>query len=139
MSLQPHGLQATRLLSPWNSSGKNPGAGCHFLLQGIFPTQGSNPCLLSWQGDFTTEPPGKPPPPLCVDLLSQSCFLNVGWCGLATLSHPEPSLLDSSRHHPQPAPATESLILSYPLAHIPQKGNPIVPFLLFTSNPGPGF
>ena len=22
---------------------------CHFLLQGIFPTQGSNPCLLHWQ------------------------------------------------------------------------------------------
>ena len=59
-------------------------------------------------------------------------------CGLAILSHPEPSLLDSSRHHPQPAPATKSLILSYPLGHIPQKGNPIVPFLLFTSKPGPG-
>ena len=25
---------------------KNTGVGCHFLLQGIFPTQGSNPCLL---------------------------------------------------------------------------------------------
>ena len=28
------------------------GVGCHALLQGIFPTQGSNPCLLSllhWQ------------------------------------------------------------------------------------------
>ena len=23
--------------------------GCHFLLQGIFPTQGWNPCLLHWQ------------------------------------------------------------------------------------------
>ena len=35
--------------------------GCHFLLQGIFPTQGSNPHLLHWQADsFTTEPPGKP-------------------------------------------------------------------------------
>ena len=26
--------------------GKNTGVGCHFLLQGIFPTQESNPCLL---------------------------------------------------------------------------------------------
>ena len=26
--------------------------GCHFILQGIFPTQGSNPCLLHWQADF---------------------------------------------------------------------------------------
>ena len=34
--------------------------GGHFLLQGIFPTQGSNPHLLHWQADsFTTEPPGK--------------------------------------------------------------------------------
>ena len=24
---------------------------CHALLQGIFPTQGSNPCLLHWQVD----------------------------------------------------------------------------------------
>jgi len=35
-----------RLLCPWDSSGKNTGVGCHFLLQGIFPTQGSNPGLL---------------------------------------------------------------------------------------------
>ena len=36
-------------------------SGCHFLLQGIFPTQGSNLHLL-WQADsFTTEPLGKPP------------------------------------------------------------------------------
>ena len=27
------------------SPGKNIGVGCHALLQGIFPTQGSNPCL----------------------------------------------------------------------------------------------
>jgi len=26
--------------------------GCHFLLQGIFPTQGSSLCLLHWQADF---------------------------------------------------------------------------------------
>ena len=28
------------------SPGKNTGVDCHFLLQGTFPTQGSNPCLL---------------------------------------------------------------------------------------------
>ena len=33
-------------LCPWDSPGKNAGLGCRFLLQGIFPTQGSNPCLL---------------------------------------------------------------------------------------------
>ena len=39
--------------SPWDSPNKNTGVGCHFLLQGIFPTWGSNLCLLRvlhWQG-----------------------------------------------------------------------------------------
>ena len=39
-SLWTHGLLPTRLLCPWDSPGKNTGVGCHFLLQGIFPTQG---------------------------------------------------------------------------------------------------
>ena len=34
------------LLCPWNSPGKNTRVGCHSLLQGIFPTQVSNPGLL---------------------------------------------------------------------------------------------
>ena len=35
----------TRLLRPWDFLGKSTGVGCHFLLQRIFPTQGSNPGL----------------------------------------------------------------------------------------------
>ena len=35
----------TPCLRPWDSPGKNTGVGCHFLLQGIFLTQGSNPGL----------------------------------------------------------------------------------------------
>ena len=31
---------------------KNIGLGCHFLLQGIFPTQRLNPHLMHWQLDF---------------------------------------------------------------------------------------
>ena len=50
-SLRPCGLYPARLLCPWDFSGKNTGVGCHFLLQGIFPTQGSTPCLLRWQAD----------------------------------------------------------------------------------------
>ena len=42
----PYRLWPTRLLCPWNSPGKNTGAGSHSLLQGIFPTQGLNLCLL---------------------------------------------------------------------------------------------
>ena len=41
-SLQPHGLQPTRLLCPWDLPGMNTGVGNHSLLQSIFPTQGSN-------------------------------------------------------------------------------------------------
>ena len=39
-------LYSIRLLSPWDSPGKDTGVGCHFLLQGIFQTQGLNPCYL---------------------------------------------------------------------------------------------
>ena len=39
-SLWPYGP-----LSLWNSPGKNTGVGSHFLIQEIFPTQGSNPGL----------------------------------------------------------------------------------------------
>ena len=46
-SLGPHGLYPASLLCPWDSPGKNPGVGCHFLLQEIFLTQGSNPGLLN--------------------------------------------------------------------------------------------
>ena len=35
-------LTPTRLPCQWNSPGMTTGVGCHFLLQGIFPTQGSN-------------------------------------------------------------------------------------------------
>ena len=34
--------QPTRLLCPWDSSGKKTGVGSHSFLQGIFPTQGLN-------------------------------------------------------------------------------------------------
>ena len=42
----PWTIQPARLLCPWNSLGKNTGVGSRSLLQGIFPTKGSNPGLL---------------------------------------------------------------------------------------------
>ena len=46
-SFQSYGLEPIRLPCPWDSPGKkNTRAGCHALLQGIFPIQRSNPCLL---------------------------------------------------------------------------------------------
>ena len=38
----PWTVACTKLLLPWDFLGKSTGVGCHFLLQGIFPTQGSN-------------------------------------------------------------------------------------------------
>ena len=67
-SLQPHGLYST-----WNSPGQNTGVGSLSLLQGIFPSQGSNPGLLhcrrilyqlSHKGSPSRQPissPGDPP------------------------------------------------------------------------------
>ena len=63
-SLQPFGLQHTRLLYPWDFSGKNTGVGCHFLLQGIIPSSGTEPAFpvsLVLQADFLpAKPLGKP-------------------------------------------------------------------------------
>ena len=47
-------LWTVACLAPGNSPGKNIGVGCHFLLQGIFKTQGLNLCLLHWQADSLT-------------------------------------------------------------------------------------
>ena len=77
-TLRPYGPQPTRLLCPWDSPGKNTGAGGHALLQGIFLTQGLNPhllCLLHWQvGSLSLLPPGKPP-------VDKSLLLKAhSWC-----------------------------------------------------------
>ena len=62
---------------PWNFPGKNTGVGCHFLLRGIFPTQGLNPCLLHWQLDSL---------PLCHQLVGwqvgvgEKCVLSRSSC-----------------------------------------------------------
>ena len=50
--LWPRGLWPSSLLCPWDYPGKNTGVGRHFLLQGIFLTQGLNSyllCFLHWQ------------------------------------------------------------------------------------------
>ena len=78
-SLRPHVLQPTRLLCPWDSPGKNTGVGCHFLLQGIFPTQESNPglphCRQTQADALTSEPPGSP-----IQYLQMMKFLHLVLC-----------------------------------------------------------
>ena len=51
--------------------GKNTGVGCHFLLQGIFPTWGLNPHLLHWQANSV--PLSLLGSPLITGLLGNSC------------------------------------------------------------------
>ena len=75
---------AHRLLSTRDSPGKSPGAGCHALLQGIFPTQGSNPQFLLRQMSYLPLAPlGKPC--ACCILINmiltrfQERLKDVGW------------------------------------------------------------
>ena len=61
-SLRPYGQQPARLLCPWDLPGENTRVGSHFLLQEIFSTQDSNPCLLTSElvvGSLSLVPRGK--------------------------------------------------------------------------------
>ena len=58
--------------------------GCHFLLQGIFPSQGLNLRLLLWQEDFFFLPLSHLGTP---DLLNQKLW----GCGPAFCVEPSPS------------------------------------------------
>ena len=67
-------------LCPWNSPGQNTGVGCHSLLQGIFLTQRSNPCLPHCRADsLPSEPSGKPLAPIQIpiDTLHFSLFEEI--------------------------------------------------------------
>ena len=44
-----HGLQLTRLRSPWNSPGKNTGVGCHGLSRGSsWPRDCTQVAYIAW-------------------------------------------------------------------------------------------
>ena len=76
-TLRPHGLY-----SPWNSPGQNTRVGSCSLLQGIFPTQGSNPRLLLYQ-----------------QILYQLSHLgSPSFLGVSFITHTEPFTSDTSCH-----------------------------------------
>ena len=81
-SLQPHGLHPPGSSVHEDSPSKNTGVGCHSLLQGIFPTQKSNPGLLqadcrqilyslSHQGSWRTDAKAETPILWPLDVKSQ--------------------------------------------------------------------
>ena len=118
-SLWPYGLYPTRLLCPWDSV-KNTGVGCRALLQGIFPPQGLNPCLLcllhQQAGSLPLGPPGKPPVRGSVQLLSHVRLFTTLWTAAcqASLS------IINSRSLPKPMSIesvmpSNHLILCHPL------------------------
>ena len=80
LTLQPHGLQPTRLLPPGDSSGKNTGVGCHALLQNIFPTQGLNLCVLRLLNLQAGSLPLAPPVYLLSPLFSPYSLVSLGIC-----------------------------------------------------------
>ena len=75
-SLRPHGLY-----SPWNSTDQNTGVGSRSFLQGIFPTQGSNPGLphcrriFFYQLSHKGSPLSKYRIQHCIFLISLNCLL----------------------------------------------------------------
>ena len=68
-------VACTKLLRPWDFQGKSTGVGCHFLLQGIFPTQGSNPGLSHYrQTLYHLSHQGSPEKPKSYAI--RMCYLN---------------------------------------------------------------
>ena len=78
-SFWPHGLY-----SPWNSPGQNTRVGSLSLLQGIFPTQGSNPGLLYCRQILyqLSHKNKDPPPKVCIKSLVKKVW-NSNSVGLA--------------------------------------------------------
>ena len=111
--LLPHGLPC-----PWDFPSKNTQVGCHFLLQGIFPTQGLNSCLLHFR-----------------QILYHWTTMETLWLGLLLFSHSvisnslQPHGLQHTRL-PCPSPFPGACSTSCPLSrrYHPTISSSIVPF-----------
>ena len=89
----------TCVLCPWNFPGMNTGVGYHFFLQGIFPTEGSNPHLLHllhWQaGSLPLAPPENLYVPIAKENTEKGnlCNIIMGWLQSFTLLGKTPETL----------------------------------------------
>ena len=120
--VRPCGLKPARVLCPWDFPSKIARVGCYFLLQGIFPTQGSIPGLLHWQVDSL--PLSHQGCPLCAYLPSSSSYFMWGvflWVELDQVLHLQTAI------YPQPWQRTMvcfwktqpmgSTVVIYPASH----------------------
>ena len=103
-SLQPHGLY-----SPWNSPGQNTGVGSLSLLQGIFPTQGSNPGLLH-----------------CRQILYQLSYQGGPVIKFSSVAQSCPTLCDPMNRSMPGLPVHHQL-LEFTQTHVHQVGDAIQP------------
>ena len=131
-------------MTPWTAAlqtllsmgfpGKNTGVGCHTLLEGIFPAQGLNLCLLyplHWQvGSLPLAPPEKPQkmhsetesyPIFLLAELSQHLCLHQVWRTMA--SHPKRSFVSS-----RPSDKTSEHQLSHLQGTDPWRKSTVSPF-----------
>ena len=77
----PPGSSVHEILYPWDSPVKHTGVGGHFLLQGIFLTQGSNPHLLHRQVDsLPLNHLGSHAGAIAVDKQKLQELNEMGWC-----------------------------------------------------------
>ena len=114
-----------RLLCPWDSLGKNTSMSCHFLLQGIFPTQGlthatwwlrgRNVCLRCGRRGFGTSPGEGNGSPLQYSCLENPMDRGAWWAAVHGVSKSQTRLSDfTSFHFHFPALYTGSFLLSPP-------------------------
>ena len=112
------------LLCPWKFPGKNTGVGCHFILQGIFPTKGLNSRLLwlqHWQvGSLPLSHQGSPS--VRFSSVTQSCLTLCD-----PMNHSTPGL---PVHHQLP---------EFTQTHVHQIGNAIQPSHPLSSSSPPAF
>ena len=119
---------APRVLCQWDFLGEKTGMDCHFLLQGIFLTQGSNCDACSAGGLFTPAPPGKPMEDTLVkikDTPGRSPCLPSTWPQVRSATE-EGALFSRSVNRTELcnpagpcAPATKETLPSFSLFHSP--------------------
>ena len=120
-SLPPQGLEPTGLLCPCNVPGKNNGAGCSFLLQGIFPTQGWNLFPASAGRFFTTESPAKAVTPLGAAILSTTLSKALPGPGITESSPPHWE--EGSVNSPSLTDGETQMQAGKSMAHVSHTGN----------------